>query len=84
MLSNKLYDVLKYLAIIGLPALKKFIPNTFAIWGIPYGEQIGETLNEVAILIGALICVSTIKYNIDQKKQEELAEYNNYDTEDRG
>ena len=69
MLSNKTYDVLKYLAIIGIPAFKQFIPTVFAIWNIPYGQEIANTLNALAVLIGALLCVSTITYNMSKKEE---------------
>ena len=66
-MSNRMYDVLKYLAIIGLPAFEVFIPIVFNIWGIPYGDQISQTLNAIAVLIGSLLCVSSISYNKAQK-----------------
>ena len=62
-LPDKIYTVLKYLAIIGLPALATFIAALFKLWDIPYGDQIAQTITLVATLIGALICVSTIAYN---------------------
>ena len=70
------YNFLKYLSIIGLPALQKFIPSFFARWGIPYGEQIAGSLNDIAVLIGALICVSVIGYNATKDKT------NNYSVDD--
>ena len=62
-LNGKLYEVLKWIAIIFLPALAGFIPKFFSIWGIPYGSQIGETISIINTFIGAIICVSTINYN---------------------
>lgn len=76
-LPDKTYDVLKYLAIICLPALEKFIPSVFNTWGIPYGEPIAKTINDIAILIGALICVSVISYN----KTKSVEDYNTGDKE---
>lgn len=65
-LPDKIYDVLKYLCIIALPALEEFIPKFFEIWNISYGPEIARSLNAIAVLIGALICVSIIKYNSDK------------------
>lgn len=62
-LNGKLYEALKWIAIIFLPALAGFIPKLFSIWGIPYGSQIGETVSVINTFIGAIICVSTINYN---------------------
>ena len=75
-LPNNLYDWLKYLAIIGLPAFEVAIPKLFEIWGIPYGQQIGDTLNVVAVLLGSLLVTSTIKYNAEQKRLESIVDYN--------
>lgn len=66
-LNGKIYEILKWLAVIFLPALSAFIPKLFAIWGIPYGDQIGATISVINTFIGAIICVSTINYNKDLK-----------------
>lgn len=75
-LNNKVYDVLKYLAIIGLPAFEVAIPKLFEIWNIPYGAEIGATLNVVAVLLGSLLVTSTIQYNAEQKRLAEIVDYN--------
>lgn len=75
-LNDKIYDILKYLCIIAFPALEEFIPKFFEIWNIPYGPEIARSLNAIAVLIGALICVSIINYNkaskVVDKNFEEL------------
>lgn len=63
MLSNKAYDVLKYIALIALPALGTLYFTLAGIWGFPYGEQIVGTITAVDLFIGALIGISTAKYN---------------------
>lgn len=75
-LPNTVYDWLKYLAIIGLPAFEVAIPKLFEIWGIPYGQQIGDTLNVIAVLLGSLLVTSTIQYNAEQKRLSEIVDYN--------
>ena len=62
-MSNKAYDILKYVAIIALPALTTFWLAISKIWGIPYGTEIGATLTAVTALLGALLCISTYSYN---------------------
>lgn len=62
-LSDKAYDILKWLAILALPAIADFIKFLFPTWGIPYGDPIAETIRQAALLIGILIGVSTIQYN---------------------
>lgn len=76
LLPNWLYDLLKYLCIIGLPALEKFVPSFFPRWGIPYAEQIAGSLNDFEVLLGALICVSVIQYNTAKKEEEKVVDYN--------
>ena len=63
LLSDKVYEVLKWLAILALPAVADFIKFLFPTWGIPYGDPIAETLRQVALLIGVLIGISTVQYN---------------------
>lgn len=68
-MSNKIYDVLKYLAITGLPVLKIAIPKIFTIWNIPYGNQIGETLDVVAVALAGLLMISIANYNNGSKQE---------------
>lgn len=63
LLSSKMYEVLKWLAILALPAIADFIKFLFPAWNLPYGDPIAETIRQVALLIGVLIGVSTIQYN---------------------
>ena len=62
LLSNRLYDILKYVCLIGLPALATLVAALGAIWGFPYTEKITLTINAVALFIGALIGVSSAQY----------------------
>lgn len=61
-LPNKVYDTLKWICIIVLPALAKLIEGVFSIWGIPYGPQISDTIEYIAIFLGAVLCISQIGY----------------------
>ena len=62
-LPNWLYDLLKWTAIICLPAFKVAIPAFFETWNIPYGEQIANSVDIVAVLLGTLIGASCATYN---------------------
>lgn len=66
-LSNKAYDVLKFIAQIVLPALGTLYFALAAIWGLPYGEQIVGTITAVDTFLGALLGISTEKYKRDQE-----------------
>ena len=62
-LPKKVYDVLKYIAQIVLPAIATFVFTISQIWGIPYGEQIEGTIIAVDTLLGALLLLDTVRYN---------------------
>lgn len=75
-LPDKVYDVLKWIAIIALPAFSIFYARIGAIWSFPYTEQICETLDAVAVLLGALLCVSAIQYAADKTAQGQKSGHN--------
>lgn len=66
-MSNKVYDILKYIAQIVLPALGALYFALSAIWGFPYGEQIVGTITAIDAFLGALLGISTAQY---KKKNE--------------
>lgn len=61
-LNDKLYDILKWVAIIVLPALATLITVVFKVWNIPYGDEIAQTITAVATFLGAVLMVSTAQY----------------------
>ena len=73
LLSGKAYDVLKWLALLALPALADFIKFLFPTWGIPYGDPIAETIRQVALLIGIIIGLSQISY--EKAKQIQISDF---------
>lgn len=62
-MSNKTYDILKFIAQIVLPAVGTFYFALASIWGLPYGEEIVGTITAVDALLGALLGISTVQYN---------------------
>lgn len=66
-MSNKVYDVLKFIAQIVLPAFGTLYFALASIWGLPYGEQIVGTITAIDTFLGALLGLSTAQY----KKNEE-------------
>lgn len=69
-LSNRVYDILKFLCTILLPACGSLYFGLSSIWGFPYGEQIVGTLSLVACFIGTLIGISTKAYREDSEWQK--------------
>lgn len=67
-LNNSVYNVLKYIAQIVLPALGALYFALSQIWGLPYGEEIVGTITALDCFLGAILGISTAVYN---KKLEE-------------
>lgn len=63
MMTNKTYDILKWVAQIALPAIGTLYAALAGIWGFPYGEQIVGTILAVDTFLGALLQISTAQYN---------------------
>ena len=62
-MNNKIYDVLKWVAIVCLPALSVFVSVISKIWGwADLGSMISQTITAVEVLLGALLGVSAIQY----------------------
>ena len=81
-MSNKVYDILKWVALVVLPALATLYFALSGIWGFPYGEQIVGTITAIDTFLGALLGISTINY-IKENTQTTFNEDNlNGDDED--
>ena len=61
-LSNKVYDVLKWVVLIVLPALATLYSVLAGIWGFPFAEQIPATIMAIDTCLGALLGISTVSY----------------------
>ena len=62
MLNNRVYDVLKWIALVVLPALGTLYFALASIWGLPYGQEIVGTITAIDTFLGALLGISTISY----------------------
>lgn len=61
-MDNKVYDILKYIAQIVLPAVATLYFAISSIWGLPYGEQIVGTITAIDAFLGALLKLSSNSY----------------------
>lgn len=61
-MNNKVYDVLKWIALILLPALATLYFALASIWGFPYAEQIVGTITAIDTFLGVLLGISTSSY----------------------
>lgn len=66
--DNKTYDILKYVALIALPAIQVFWLTIGKIWNIGYTVEIGATIGAVALLLGTLLGVSTRNWLADKEQ----------------
>ena len=62
MISNKAYDILKWVGLICLPGLAWFVGQVGPVWGMAYVDATVTTLNAAGTLLGILIGVSTVNY----------------------
>lgn len=62
MMNNKVYDWLKWIALIVMPALAILYESLAATWGLPFGEQIPETITAVDLFLGVVLGVSNATY----------------------
>lgn len=69
-LNNKVYDVLKWIVIIVLPALSVLYGTLAKIWGLPYEAEIPLTINAIDLFLGALIGISHATIKAEKEKIE--------------
>lgn len=67
-MSNKVYDILKYVSQIALPALGTLYFALSSIWGLPYGEQVVGTITAIDTCLGTMLMISNAQYNKTNKK----------------
>lgn len=69
-LPNKVYDILKWVTMVGLPATTTLYLTLASIWSWPMSEAVGATLGAVTVFLGAILGISSIAY----AKQNETIE----------
>lgn len=61
-LKDSVYDVLKWITLICLPALGVAYSALASVWGWPYADEVARTVNAICVLLGALLGISTAEY----------------------
>ena len=61
-MSNRMYDILKWIAMFVLPALATLVKVVFTIWKIPYGNEISATIVAINAFLGAILGLSNTVY----------------------
>lgn len=62
-MSNKLYDVLKWIAMVLLPAIATLYFALAGIWGFPYPEEVVGTITAIDTFLGVLLGISSAQYH---------------------
>lgn len=68
-MTNKVYDILKFLAQVILPAIGTLYFALAGIWGFPYAEQVVGTIAAIDTFLGVCLGISTSKYNKNQEPE---------------
>lgn len=66
-LNDKLYDILKWVVMIVIPAIATAYVGLAGIWGLPLADEVAKTAAVVCTLLGALLGISTAQYNKENK-----------------
>lgn len=61
-LPDKVYDILKFLVTIGLPAASSLYVGLAKVFGWPYASEVAQTTTLICIFIGTLIGISSHYY----------------------
>ena len=62
-MKNKVYDILKWVAMIVLPATATLYLGLSQTWGFPYGEEVSATITLIDTFLGTVLMISTSQYN---------------------
>ena len=65
-LNDGLYDILKWITMIVIPALATAYVGLASVWGWPYADEVAKTSAVICTLLGALLGISTAQYNKDE------------------
>lgn len=66
-IPDKVYDILKWVVIIVLPAAATLYNVLASVWGWPFADEVVKTVTAVDTFLGAVLCISTATYNKEVK-----------------
>lgn len=69
--NSKVYDILKFIALIVLPAVATLYTTIGQIWGLPYTQEIGATIMAIDTFLGAVLKLSADAYHTRPADQKE-------------
>lgn len=65
--NTKLYDFLKYMQRIFLPALGALYGTLAGIWGLPFPDKIPDTVLAIVFFLGTVLEISNANYKLEQR-----------------
>lgn len=64
-LTNRVYDILKWITLILLPALSMLYLGLADVWGLPYGTEIAGTIAAIDAFLAILLGISTNTFKVN-------------------
>lgn len=61
-LNDKVYDILKWIALVALNAVGVCYKTVAAVWHLPAGDEVCATCAALALCLGTLLGISTAEY----------------------
>lgn len=69
-IPDKVYNVLKWIVMIVLPACATLYTTLSGLWGFPFADQITGTITAVATFMGAILMISSYNYKKNANVEE--------------
>lgn len=61
-LSNKAYDILKWIVLVVLPAFGTLYSSLAFIWGFPFSSEVTSSVCAICTFLGVCLGISSINY----------------------
>ena len=78
-LSNQVYNILKWISMVMLPAVATLYLALSNVWGLPFGGEVSATIMAIVVFIGLFLQINSAQYLIEQaffKEVESLSKVN--------
>ena len=70
-ISNKVYDILKFFGRTVIPALAVLYASLGDIWGLPFVDQVPTSLMAIDLFLNTLLGIASENYANQNKGQEQ-------------
>lgn len=75
-MTNKTYDILKYVALLIVPALATFVNAVGIVWGIPNTSEVSTTITAFGVFLGAALGINSKNYEPETHGNLVVTKYN--------